>query len=95
MASLLTNFGKLERSAVLKALCSGFRGTTEPPICLTEDIETNECLQNNGGCWVDKRTNITACRDTFRGRVCRCPIVQGVKFLGDGYTHCEGMKNRS
>ncbi|CAN6875497.1 unnamed protein product [Brassica oleracea] len=55
-----------------------------------EYIETNECLQNNGGCWVDKRTNITACRDTFRGRVCRCPIVQGVKFLGDGYTHCEG-----
>ncbi|XP_022563133.1 vacuolar-sorting receptor 2 [Brassica napus] len=81
--------GKLERSAVLKALCSGFRETTEPPICLTEDIETNECLQNNGGCWEDKTTNITACRDTFRGRVCQCPIVQGVKFLGDGYTHCE------
>lgn len=29
-------------------------------------------------------------QDTFRGRVCQCPIVQGVKFLGDGYTHCEG-----
>ena len=31
-------------------------------------------------------------QDTFRGRVCQCPIVQGVKFLGDGYTHCEGKK---
>ena len=32
-------------------------------------------------------------QDTFRGRVCQCPIVQGVKFLGDGYTHCEGKKS--
>lgn len=22
--------------------------------------------------------------------MCECPIVQGVKFTGDGYTHCEG-----
>ncbi|PSS17694.1 Vacuolar-sorting receptor 1 like [Actinidia chinensis var. chinensis] len=67
--------GKLEKSAVLKAICSGFKETTEPAICLSEDIETNECLQNNGGCWQDKAANITACR--------------GVKFVGDGYTHCE------
>lgn len=82
--------GKLSKSAVLKAICSGFQETTEPAICLTEDIETNECLTNNGGCWQDKDANITACRDTFRGRVCECPIVQGVNFVGDGYTHCEG-----
>ncbi|KAF7146664.1 hypothetical protein RHSIM_Rhsim04G0121500 [Rhododendron simsii] len=81
--------GKLDKSAVLKAICSGFQETTEPAICLSADIETNECLQNNGGCWQDKGSNITACRDTFRGRVCECPIVQGVKFFGDGYTHCE------
>ncbi|EPS72005.1 hypothetical protein M569_02753, partial [Genlisea aurea] len=81
--------GKLEKGAVLKAICSGFEETTEPSICLTSDMETNECLRNNGGCWEDKTTNITACRDTFRGRVCSCPIVQGVKFIGDGYTHCE------
>ena len=31
-------------------------------------------------------------QDTFRGRVCQCPIVEGVKFLGDGYTHWEGKK---
>jgi hypothetical protein len=29
-------------------------------------------------------------QDTFRGRVCECPIVKGVKFVGDGYTNCEG-----
>lgn len=29
-------------------------------------------------------------QDTFRGRVCECPTVQGVKFMGDGYTKCEG-----
>ncbi|KAL1545385.1 Vacuolar-sorting receptor 2 [Salvia divinorum] len=80
--------GKLEKGAVLKAICSGFEETTEPAICLTQDIQTNECLTNNGGCWQDTISNITACRDTFRGRVCECPVVQGVKFSGDGYTHC-------
>ncbi|KAJ0695985.1 putative PA domain, EGF-like calcium-binding, complement Clr-like EGF domain-containing protein [Helianthus annuus] len=81
--------GKLDKGTVLKAICSGFEETTEPVICLRDGIETNECLENNGGCWIDKATNITACRDTFRGRVCQCPIVQGVKFFGDGYKHCE------
>lgn len=81
--------GKLDKGAVLKAICAGFQETTEPAVCLSEDIETNECLENNGGCWQDKSANITACRDTFRGRVCECPTVQGVKFVGDGYTRCE------
>ncbi|MCI26104.1 vacuolar-sorting receptor 3-like, partial [Trifolium medium] len=53
-------------------------------------VETNECLTNNGGCWQDKAANITACKDTFRGRVCECPLVDGVQFKGDGYTTCEG-----
>lgn len=81
--------GKLDKAAVLKAICSGFEETTEPAICLSRDMETNECLENNGGCWKDNSANITACKDTFRGRVCHCPIAQGVKFVGDGYTHCE------
>ena len=90
------------------------------------DLNTNECLENNGGCWQDKASNITACRvyrlallflslfqylvlllllktdyslfhlnlafqDTYRGRLCECPTVQGVKFAGDGYTHCKGI----
>ncbi|CAN0927154.1 Vacuolar-sorting receptor 3 [Linum grandiflorum] len=81
--------GKLAKSAVLKAICSGFEETTEPAVCLTSDIESNECLENNGGCWKDEVANISACRDTFRGRVCECPLVDGVQFKGDGYGHCE------
>ncbi|KAL0723326.1 hypothetical protein Bca4012_037925 [Brassica carinata] len=81
--------GKLEKGAVLKALCSGFEETTEPAICLSTEMESNECLDNNGGCWQDKSANITACKDTFRGRVCECPRVDGVQFKGDGYSHCE------
>ncbi|KAJ3673976.1 hypothetical protein LUZ60_005968 [Juncus effusus] len=81
--------GKLERKAVLKAICAGFQETTEPAACLSDDIETNECLKANGGCWQDKEANVTACKDTFRGRVCECPIFEGVQFKGDGYSSCE------
>ncbi|GAA0172927.1 extracellular matrix structural protein [Lithospermum erythrorhizon] len=80
--------GKLERSAVLKAVCAGFKETTDPPICLAGDLETNECLEENGGCWLDQHSNITACKDTYRGRVCQCPLVNGVQYKGDGYTSC-------
>lgn len=83
--------GKLERTAVLKALCAGFKEGTEPSVCLNGDIETNECLDNNGGCWKDTHANITACRDTFRGRVCQCPLVNGVQYKGDGYKSCEAL----
>ncbi|CAL9053649.1 unnamed protein product [Musa banksii] len=84
--------GNLDRTAVLKAICAGFKETTEPAVCLSDDIQTNECLENNGGCWQDKASNITACKDTFRGRLCECPVVEGVKFVGDGYTHCKAKK---
>ncbi|XP_026393462.1 vacuolar-sorting receptor 4-like [Papaver somniferum] len=80
--------GKLDKGAVLKAICSGFQETTDPAVCLSGDIETNECLDNNGGCWQDKASNITACKDTFRGKVCQCPLVDGVRFTGDGYSNC-------
>lgn len=81
--------GKLERTAVLKAICAGFKEATEPQICLTGDLETNECLERNGGCWQDLQANITACKDTFRGRLCECPIVKGVQYRGDGYISCQ------
>ncbi|KAM7530326.1 hypothetical protein LguiB_033736 [Lonicera macranthoides] len=83
--------GKLERTAVLKAVCAGFEETTDPPICLSGDLETNECLKGNGGCWQDSSSNITACKDTFRGRVCECPFRNGVQYKGDGYTSCEAF----
>lgn len=54
-------------------------------------METNECLHRNGGCWRDEATNATACRDTYRGRVCECPVVNGVRYDGDGYTHCKAV----
>ncbi|XP_042028630.1 vacuolar-sorting receptor 6-like isoform X2 [Salvia splendens] len=83
--------GKLERNAVLKAVCAGFKETTEPPICLSGDVETNQCLENNGGCWRDNESNVTACKDTFRGRVCECPLVNGIQFQGDGYEACHAV----
>ncbi|GFQ00835.1 vacuolar-sorting receptor 6 [Phtheirospermum japonicum] len=83
--------GKLERGAILKAICAGFKETTDPPICLSGDLETNECLDNNGGCWRDTKSNVTACKDTFRGRVCECPTVSGVHYEGDGYTSCAAV----
>lgn len=83
--------GKLERTAVLKAVCAAFKETTDPPICLTTGLETDECLENNGGCWQDKQANITACKDTFRGKVCECPLVNGVQYHGDGYTSCKAV----
>ncbi|XP_024389091.1 vacuolar-sorting receptor 3 [Physcomitrium patens] len=79
--------GKLDKSAVLKAICSGFEEASDPPACLSDTLQTNECLENNGGCW--SSGDLTACQDTFRGRVCQCPLVKGVQFEGDGYTHCE------
>ncbi|KAH9553973.1 hypothetical protein CY35_08G040700 [Sphagnum magellanicum] len=79
--------GKLEKAAVTKAICSGYKETTDPPVCLSQAVETDECLSNNGGCW--HKGNITACKDTFRGRVCECPLVEGVQFEGDGYTDCQ------
>lgn len=83
--------GKLESTAVLKAICAGFKESTEPHVCLTPDMETDECLDNNGGCWRDEKTNITACKDTYRGRICECPVVDGIQYQGDGYTDCKAV----
>ncbi|CAI5929857.1 unnamed protein product [Closterium sp. NIES-64] len=80
--------GKLDPMGVLRAVCSGFEEATEPPVCLGADVQTNECATNNGGCW--SGYNVTACKDTFRGRVCQCPSdpVSGVNYVGDGYKKC-------
>uniref|UniRef100_A0A453QXZ5 Vacuolar sorting receptor thioredoxin-like domain-containing protein n=1 Tax=Aegilops tauschii subsp. strangulata TaxID=200361 RepID=A0A453QXZ5_AEGTS len=44
--------GKLERTAVLRAVCAGFKEGTEPQVCLSHD--------RNGGCWRDEATNVRA-----------------------------------
>ncbi|KAK8562829.1 hypothetical protein V6N12_010895 [Hibiscus sabdariffa] len=94
--------GKLAKVAVMKAICSGFEETTEPSVCLSSDVETNECLENNGGCWQDKAANLTACKldEAIRlsssksdfSPVCLCAI-QLVGLEGseqeDGHGKCE------
>lgn len=32
-------------------------------------------------------------QDTYRGRICQCPVVDGVQYQGDGYTDCKGTKH--
>ncbi|CAN1129861.1 Vacuolar-sorting receptor 7 [Linum perenne] len=46
---LVSSLGKLERIAVLKEICAGFKEATESAICLSPGLETNECLERNGG----------------------------------------------
>ena len=29
-------------------------------------------------------------QDTYRGRVCECPVANGVRYEGDGYADCKG-----
>ncbi|XP_048528335.1 vacuolar-sorting receptor 1-like isoform X1 [Triticum urartu] len=82
--------GKLEKGAVLRALCASFQENNKPSVCSNEeDIQTNQCLDNNGGCWQDMAANVTACKDTSTGTVCECPVLQGVKYIGDGYNDCK------
>ncbi|GLJ30242.1 hypothetical protein SUGI_0598250 [Cryptomeria japonica] len=64
--------GRLDTGNVLKAICSGYKETFEPTICLNDDMKTDE-----------------SCKDTSMGRVCKCPLVEGVQLQGDDYTYCE------
>jgi len=75
--------GHLDAQAILGALCSGFKETTEPPdFCLSNVVQVNECNDgNNGGCWISRDGGMSACHDTFRGRQCFCPNG----FSGDGF----------
>ncbi|KAG0447963.1 hypothetical protein HPP92_028079 [Vanilla planifolia] len=77
--------GTLERMAVLKAICAGFKESTEPSLCLNGDIETNECLERNGGHFPRKNLNALQCRafsikemDTFSAKLLG---LEGVQWI--------------
>jgi hypothetical protein len=73
--------GSLTPGGVLRALCSGFPEGNEPSTCLTGGLEVDECSTGTHGCWTQGDT-LSACVDTFRGFVCRCPAG----WEGDGHT---------
>lgn len=72
--------GSLTAAGVLRAVCSGFAEGTEPATCLTGGLEVDECASGRHGCWT--QDSLSACVDTFRGFVCRCPAG----WEGDGHT---------
>ncbi|EFN56501.1 hypothetical protein CHLNCDRAFT_144100 [Chlorella variabilis] len=75
--------GSLAAPAVLRALCAGFSEGSEPPICLTGGLNVDECAAGTDQCWRDgPEGRLSACVDTFRGYVCRCP--PGKRGAGDG-----------
>lgn len=63
--------GRLDSLAVTRALCAGFSETNEPDACLVGSIQTDDCAANRDSCWHEG--NVTACKDTFRGKQCQCP----------------------
>lgn len=64
--------GTLTIGGVLRALCAGFAEGTEPPQCLVGGLERDECMMNTHDCWMHEQW--TACVDTYRGFICRCPL---------------------
>ena len=81
--------GRLTSKDVLRAIYAGFLESTEPRVCLSSALESNECLRpDHGGCWFTETPdgNFSACVDTFREVECRCPP----SFRGDGVV-CESV----
>jgi hypothetical protein len=48
---------------------------SEPPVCLTGMLNVDDCASGKDNCWrgVGDAGELSACVDTFRGFVCRCP----------------------
>ncbi|KAA6422834.1 MAG: vacuolar-sorting receptor 1-like isoform 1, partial [Trebouxia sp. A1-2] len=65
--------GRLDSVSITKALCAGFDETTEPEVCLTGNIQENNCAVDSQTCWSDDSMHLDACVDTYRGYVCKCP----------------------
>ena len=53
---------------------------SEPPICLTGGLNVDDCAAGTDPCWRgagESGAALSACVDTFRGFVCRCPPGAG------------------
>eukprot|EP01026_Neomeris_dumetosa_P000808 TRINITY_DN10191_c0_g1_i1.p1 TRINITY_DN10191_c0_g1~~TRINITY_DN10191_c0_g1_i1.p1 ORF type:complete len:458 (-),score=60.17 TRINITY_DN10191_c0_g1_i1:59-1432(-) len=77
--------GRLDPVGVQRAICAGFKEGTEPSMCLSSNIQTDDCTYDQKMCW--QQDDISACVDTFRGHVCKCP--KG--WQGDGVTYCNDI----
>ena len=44
-------------------------------MCLAGSMQEDDCAVENHGCWVhtEGKQSFSACKDTFRGYVCKCP----------------------
>lgn len=61
------------------------------------DMETDQCLKNNGGCWRDDKTNVTACKvpiiSKFLVNSARSIHIFRTKLLLDVVVHMWGGVN--
>ena len=44
-------------------------------VCLAGSMQTDDCAAETHGCWTHSEglQQFSACKDTFRGYVCKCP----------------------
>ena len=53
--------GRLTSRDVLRAICAGFLESTEPRVCLSSALQSNECLRpDHGGCWFKETPDATS-----------------------------------
>ncbi|KAK9804303.1 hypothetical protein WJX72_005862 [[Myrmecia] bisecta] len=76
--------GRLDVPSVMRAVCAGFSEATEPAVCMSSNLNVNDCVEDASSCWSSE--GVSACVDTFRGHVCQCPAG----WRGDG-TNCEDI----
>lgn len=67
--------GRLETTTLKAQVCAEYREGAEPAACLESALELDECATNLDPCWRSPYGDgVTACVDTFRGYVCKCPV---------------------
>ena len=55
-------------------------------VCLAGSMQEDDCAVENHSCWThtEGKRSFSACKDTFRGYVCKCPEGAAPHRL---YTH--------